>query len=301
MCEHENALSAVLEHPGDVAARLAYASALDACHDPLGEFIRLECQLDRTSDDEDDVLELQDRRRGLLAAHREAWLAPLAGIAESVRFERGLVGAVVLDLDTYLTRGAEIFGRFPVRSVAIRGVPGRMGELLASPWMDRIEYLSLREPEPREAQCQGLAQSSCEELADGDVEELAASDRPRHIRGIDLRFNRQLGPRSVEAILNASWCRQLEFLGFCWTAVGDEGAALIASTDRLDDLRRLDLSNSGLGSAGARALAESPTLARLGLTELNFSLNHEIGQEVYAHAPFARPGPSWTGRPGWRN
>jgi hypothetical protein len=42
------------------------------------------------------------------------------------------------------------------------------------------------------------------------------------------------------------------------------------------------LSNTGIGPAGARALADSPTLARLGLTELDFSLNHDIDQEGHA-------------------
>src|SRR3954454_708912 len=143
MSEPEDALRAVLGHPGDLATRLAYAHVLDARHDPLGEFIRLECRLARSWSLDDETLGLWDRRLELLEAHGESWLAPLAGIAETTHFERGLVEWVVLDLDTYLARGAEIFGRFPVRSLAIRGAHGRMGELLASPWIERIEYLSL--------------------------------------------------------------------------------------------------------------------------------------------------------------
>jgi Leucine Rich repeat len=69
-----------------------------------------------------------------------------------------------------------------------------------------------------------------------------------------LGFNKQLGPRSIASILTSTWCNQLEFLDLRWTAAGDEGASLIASTDRLDNLRRLDLSNTGLGPTGARAL-----------------------------------------------
>ncbi len=134
----EDAQRAVLEHPGDLATRLAYASVLDARHDPLGEFIRLECQLADSSCDGDDKLGLWDRRLALLEGHGEFWLAPLAGIAESTHFERGLVEWVRLDLDAYLAHGAEIFRRFPVRSLAIRSVHGRMAELLASPWIDRI-------------------------------------------------------------------------------------------------------------------------------------------------------------------
>lgn len=279
MSDLEVALRSVLEHPGDLGARLAYASALDACHDPLGEFIRLECQLARTSCDGGDTLGLWDRRLALLEAHGGAWLAPLTGIAESTHFECGLVTWVLLDLDTYLAHGAEIFGRFPVRSLAIRGVHGRMGELLASPWVDRIEYLSLPEPKLSADQLRGVTPSPYEGLSDDDVAELAASNQLRSLRGIDLGWNKQLGPRSVDLVLTSPWCDQLELLDFGWTATGDEGASLIASTDRLDNLRRLDISNTGIGPAGARDLAESPTLARLGLTEFDFSLNHDIDQE----------------------
>ncbi|GAC1449838.1 MAG: hypothetical protein NVSMB9_33910 [Isosphaeraceae bacterium] len=279
MSDTEDALRTVLEHPGELATRLAYARVLDARHDPLGEFIRLECELAQRSCDGDDTMGLWDRRLSLLEAHGKSWVAPLAGIAESTHFDRGLIGWVLLDLDTYLTHGAEIFGRFPVRWLAIRGVHGRMAELLESPWVDRIEYLSLSEPRTISAQPRGASPPPYEGLSDDDVAELAASDRLRNLRGIDLGWNRQLGPRSVDLLLTSPWCDQLELLDFGWTSTGDEGASLIASTDRLDNLRRLDLSNTGIGPVGARALADSRTLARLGLTELDFSLNHDIDQE----------------------
>ena len=81
---------------------MAYASVLDTRHDPLGEFIRLECQLADSPCDRDDTLMLWDRRLDLLEAHGEFWLGPLAGIAESTQLERGLVECLQLDLDACL-------------------------------------------------------------------------------------------------------------------------------------------------------------------------------------------------------
>lgn len=270
MNDVEDALQAVLEHPGELAARLAYADVLDARRNPLGEFIRLECELVHKLRDGEDALELLDRRLSLLEANGASWLAPLAGIAESTSFEGGLIGWIHLNLDAYLAHGAKIFGRFPARSFSISGCGGRMGELLASPWTDRIEYLSLS----------GSYRSTADKgLDDDDVVELSASGQLPNLRGLNLKCNERLGPRSVEGVLASPWCDQLELLHLGWTATGDEGAALIASTDRLDNLRRLDLSNTGLGPAGARALADSPALIRLGLTEFDFSLNHDIDQE----------------------
>jgi hypothetical protein len=116
---------------------------------------------------------------------------------------------------------------------------------------------------------------------DDDVAELARSEHLVNLRGLDLGYNEQLGPGSVESILDSRWCGQLDYLGLAWAATGDEGASLIGSTDRLENLRRLDLSNTGLGPAGGRALAESRALARLGLTQLDFSLN-DVGSDENA-------------------
>lgn len=270
MNDLEDALKAVLERPGELAARLAYAGVLDARDDPLGEFIRLECELAGGSSDGDEALAKWDRRLALLEAHAESWLAPLAGVAESSHFDGGLVSWVLFDLDAYLAHGAEIFARFPARSFAIRGVHGRMDELLASPWVDQIEYLSLDADRRRSSTPPYLG------LTDDDVAELAASDRLRNLRGLDLGWNKELGPRSVELILASSWCDRLELLDLGWTATGDEGASLIASTDRLENLGKLNLSNTGIGPTGARDLADSSTLARLGLTKFDFSLNDDI-------------------------
>jgi uncharacterized protein (TIGR02996 family) len=271
MSDLEDARRAVIAHPADLAARRTYANALDARHDPLGEFIRLECQLAQSSCVENEALGLWDRRLALLEAHAESWLAPLSEIAESTHIERGLVEWVCLDLDTYIARGAEIFARFPIRSMTIRGAHGRIGEILASPWTDRIEYLSLREPR--------FSVDRTHDLSDDDVAELSASNKLRDLRGIELGFSKRIGSRSVESILDSPWCGQLEFLGLGWTAVGDEGASRIATSDRLDNLRRLNLSNTRLGQGGVRALADSRTLARLGLTEFGLSLNHDIPPE----------------------
>lgn len=276
--DREELLAAVLQRPGDLTARLAYAEALEADADPLGEFIRLDCGLDGPPGLAFDRLPERDRRFALLDAHRAAWFAPLAGLAGSIRIERGLVGSVGLDLDTYLARGAEVFDRFPVRAVALRGVHGRVGELLASPWIDRIESLALFEPRPRPRG----SEPGDPGLDDADVVALAASPRLAHLRGLDLGHNPELGPRSVEAVLDAAWCTQLETLGLGWTGLGDAGAASLAATDRLASLRRLNLSYCGLTDASARALAESASLARLGLAELDIALNHEIGVEGYA-------------------
>ncbi|WP_422931793.1 TIGR02996 domain-containing protein [Singulisphaera sp. PoT] len=281
MSDAEPALKSVLERPGDLAARLAYADALSARQDPLGEFIRLDCGLSDTPWVSDDNLGAWDRRYALLEAHAGSWLGPLKGVVDCRRIERGLVDWVMLDLDAFLEHGAEIFGRYPVQSLAIRGIHGRVAEFLASPWVDRIKELTLYGPGAFGYGRRAESLSAFEPLDDDDVAELAASDRLRSLQGLDLEHHEGLGPRSVERILDSPWCDRLEMLRLKWTAVGDEGARLIASSDRLESLRRLELTRCGLGEAGIRALADSPTLARLGLTEFICYLNDDVDTDGY--------------------
>ena len=275
MSHVEDSLKSVLLRPDDLAARLSYANTLTARQDPLGEFIRLDCDLAGTPWASDRNLKAWDRRYALLEARAGSWLGPLKGLVDDRRIERGLVDWVMLDLDAFLEHGAEIFGRYPVQSLAIRGIHGRVAEFLASPWVERVKELSLYGPGAFGYGRRAEALSAFEPLDDDDVAELAASDRLRSLRGLDLEHHEGLGPRSVERILDSPWCDRLEMLRLKWTAVGDEGARLIASSDRLESLRRLELTRCGLGEAGIRALADSPTLARLGLTEFICYLNHD--------------------------
>lgn len=74
-------LAAVYADPDALAPRLVYADHLTDLADPRGEFIGLQLRpwLDEAG---------KTRVRTLLAQHREAWLAPLAGLM-NVRFWRG--------------------------------------------------------------------------------------------------------------------------------------------------------------------------------------------------------------------
>jgi carbon storage regulator len=65
--EEEPFLRAIAAGPDDEATRLVYADWLEERGDPLGEFLRLQCQ----------AKGLKQRRRALWAAHGAAWKASL--------------------------------------------------------------------------------------------------------------------------------------------------------------------------------------------------------------------------------
>jgi len=79
-----------LANPGDDGHRRALGRALAEAGDPRGALIELQyLKLDRPLDPDEHALE-----RHLLAAHREAWMGPLAEVVavdEGLRFERGFL------------------------------------------------------------------------------------------------------------------------------------------------------------------------------------------------------------------
>ena len=85
-------LATIREEPDDDTPRLVFADWLEEHNDPRGEFIRLQCELNRWVPDVDRRSALQNRERELLREHRKKWLGSLANLPESrCRFDRGLI------------------------------------------------------------------------------------------------------------------------------------------------------------------------------------------------------------------
>src|SRR5256885_1719791 len=87
--------SAILANPLDDAPRLVYADWLQERGDEeRGEFIRVQIELENLGPDRRTGRKrrpaLEAREKGLLAAHRDEWLAPFSGAVAGVT--RGPVG-----------------------------------------------------------------------------------------------------------------------------------------------------------------------------------------------------------------
>jgi uncharacterized protein (TIGR02996 family) len=88
---HDEAfLQAIIENPEDDAPRLVYADWLEERGDPRGEFIRLQCLLDRTALDDSRRPELLRRERQMLADHGPSW-APPELFGATPEFRRGFL------------------------------------------------------------------------------------------------------------------------------------------------------------------------------------------------------------------
>jgi uncharacterized protein (TIGR02996 family) len=103
----EQLLAAILEDPDDDAPRLVYADWLQTRNDPRGELVQLQCQLAAIDADDDRRRAIKIAENKLLAAHGDAWLAPIreaipvTDVLQGHKFEfsRGFVEHAQLTLD----------------------------------------------------------------------------------------------------------------------------------------------------------------------------------------------------------
>src|SRR4051812_32259381 len=88
-------LDAIRASPDDDLPRLGLGDWCLDQHDPVvqarGEFIHLQCRLERLGDYEPERPALQRRIEELRDQHQQSWLGSLRGLAAGYSFERGLV------------------------------------------------------------------------------------------------------------------------------------------------------------------------------------------------------------------
>ena len=83
-------LQTILARPGDDSPRLRYASWLEGCGNPLGEFIRLQCDLARERFAEPAIF-CERRIQELLAEYHSHWADAVAHRVDWCSFRRGFV------------------------------------------------------------------------------------------------------------------------------------------------------------------------------------------------------------------
>jgi uncharacterized protein (TIGR02996 family) len=143
-------LRAIRANPDDDTARLVFADWLDEHDDPLGEFIRVQLELEpiRYRIDNPRAVELHKREDELLRAHSDDWIPTNELLTNPSDFgpvfRRGLPDYACLSLDTFLKNGEAIFAAYPtLREVALYGVANRCWELTMSPLLANLETLEI--------------------------------------------------------------------------------------------------------------------------------------------------------------
>ncbi len=143
-------LRAIRASPNDDTARLAFADWLDDRDDPLGEFVRVQIELEpiRYRIDNPRAVELHRREDELLRRHGDDWIGTNELLTHPSDFgpvfRRGLPDYACLSLDTFLKNGEALFTAHPtLREVALYGIANRGSELTMSPLLAKLETLEI--------------------------------------------------------------------------------------------------------------------------------------------------------------
>jgi uncharacterized protein (TIGR02996 family) len=141
----------VIAHPDDDAVRRVFADWLDEQGDPLGEFIRVQCQLAGLPPWDPAREPLERREADLLAEHEEHWLSPLPYDLYRWEFARGFLTALTLRWRASLADAGHLFAGHPVEDVHFVHLGSHLLDLLGTPHLERLRGLHLGHisyPEP---------------------------------------------------------------------------------------------------------------------------------------------------------
>jgi hypothetical protein len=221
---------------------------------------------------------MQRRRRvrALLDRHGGVW-SGLAGIASSVRFDRGFVDAAEIASEVWLAHADEIRAAAPLLSALRPGSAPGLGEagdhghllaildrLLADPALQTLQALDLRDFRVEVTDDDGP--SWWQSLGDEVVSRLVQTDRLRGLRGLALG---PIEPASLQALGAADLVRLEVLHVYCDRAKNEEWSQLL-SPAKLPRLRVLDIDlTSYAGFDFPRLLDSLPaTLIELGVARL---------------------------------
>ena len=233
-------IEAIVEAPDDDAPRLVYADFLQTKGDPRGELIQLQCQLAAAPDD--------DRRRAiriqenkLLAAHRDAWLAPLYALLRdatiSYKFElrRGFVehaeiGIRALPLLDRLIAVAPLLRSLRLFDDGTMEIPSKQPKLAGV-----LEQSAFRRMIHLEISLPGAGNAAAREVAGATT--LA------NLRALKLQMS--------------VWGEMLTYFKAppAELVLDDVGATALAESPYLAKLESLDLDSNRIGLAGVFAIA----------------------------------------------
>lgn len=235
----------IVAAPEDDAPRLIYADWLEERGDPLGALIRIQCELARLETEGPRYVDLRLEEWNLLHEYGAEWDGTLPKWVSAFERRRGFVERVALPYGKFHERAELLFDEHPIRDLTLEGRPERLTRILEEPLMLRVESLSLAFLDD-----EGLR----------SVVESPYLENVRSLRFLDGRFTRS-GMRAIAWY--AEWPRltQLSLVG-CLAPLGrnagfaDKVVAcnVLAETDRLDRVERLDLSGNDLSAAQREVL-----------------------------------------------
>lgn len=314
-------LQEILAYPDDDVPRLVYADWLEERGDPRGQFIRVQCELNRLPSGSARYLELQKIEHKLLEEHEKEWRGAFSKWLH--RWRRGFVDYLDISAQDFVEYSEGLLQAMPVRSVILKvgrwDLPGLaacpqlarlrelifhakvlgawvgddgIADLVTSPYLGSLQALSFYDLGIGPAGLAALARAeilgqltslhvSTNRLT-GGLDKLAASPLIGRLTSLTLQYA-QLNAEDVQHLAHAR-PRRLQSLCLSNNSIGAAGAQILAGSPLLAGLAQLTLEGCNLQDDGAYALAESPHANSLVALHLQLNEISDVGLALLAES-----------------
>ena len=225
-------LQSILTSPRDDAPRLIYADWLDRNGNPLGEFIRLQCQLAQAPSDEQRLFR-ERREQELLADFQSDWSDSLADRVEWCSFRRGFVEEISLSDKHFIKHATDLFCLAPVFDVHLTSEGRRLNGLPELPWLTHTLFLDL----------------SAQPLGDEGVERLANAPLLGQVHGLNLGST-FLGDGGLDALIDSPELGSLRELYINDNPITDDSIRRFVLTPLVEQLQWLDVRHTEISEEG---------------------------------------------------
>ena len=232
----------IAAHPKDVEPRLAYAEWLEQNGEPLGEFIRVQCQLQDTDIADQQYDDLKSRELQLLRQHNKGWGKSIRPLVRNWEYRNGLIDRVCMNAEAFLKHRQTLFKQHPIQYVELRNAYEFLDELADCKELKKLRGLSF-------AFCKlgrgGTRNPIYDRVKRADPVNVAASLRPfetflsspniRKLEELDLNGN-FVGTTGVEMLVNAGF-KNLRSLDLRVGQVDAQGIEMLLKFKKLEQLQ----------------------------------------------------------------
>jgi uncharacterized protein (TIGR02996 family) len=189
-------LKAVIAEPEDDAPRLIYADWLEENgQEARAEFIRVQIELARVTEQRWNYHELRDRNVVLLQRHELGWAGPFREVSRTWSFHRGFIRDTMSDLQTFVKHAGVLFAHSPLQWIIFRNARGCLGQLSSVPQLIRVNRLDM----------------NFERLNDDDAHALARCSYLKCLNHLLLSDN-QIGDSGARALASSPYLDSLDSL-----------------------------------------------------------------------------------------
>ena len=267
-------LSQIRERPDDDGPRLIFADFLDEYGDPRGQFIRIQCALDRLAMDDPRRPVLEQQEKDFLDRHEKRWTEGLEGLMVGCTYRRGLIESITVNSAAFLDRGKEIFSYGPIRRVRFSDASHCFAELMDSRFLDQIPEIDLCGNTLGNGGISQLARSKhfanveylhlgFNDLTDQGLRALADMPQLAQLRELYLDYNRSLSTPGLRALADSPYMSNLRHLDLSGNSLNESALKVLINGESLKKLDSLVLAGNQIGDGGVEALVRSELLTRM--------------------------------------